>query len=219
MGLLDHFYEREPKATEPKKPAPALNTSIRPSAMPTTPSPVAAAPRTVVNAGKFNEHFARMFSAMNLPGPDYYEWCKGEEAVMGQVLDADARRAMVYAMLKTQGLTRATLLESAAKYRAAVDADINTYDQAVAAKEAKVLAPKRAALSEAKASIQQELAEIDRLQKGIASRENTIAQLELELRTEESNLEGAKALYLAARDTALGKIDQDVAYITNTIKE
>lgn len=214
MGLLDLFYERDNAAPAARPSTPAVNTNIRTS-MPAVPM----APSAVPSAGgtKFDGHFAKIFEKMNLPGPDYYEWTKAEAALLDQIPNEAARRAAVFSMLRTQGLDRSILLDSAAKYRVAVDADIQNYDKAVAAKLDSEIGPKRAALENARATIQREEAEIARLQAGIAAARGEIARMEQELSADEAALESAKAGYSAARDAALRKIDADVAYITNTI--
>lgn len=220
MGLLDLFYERGDSNKTVAKPAvtPRLNTNLR-SPMPATATKAAPVAASGKAASKFNAHFARKFDEMNLAGPDYYEWSKGEEAMAAHMPDTNARRMATFAMLKTQGLTRATLLDSAAKYRAAVESDVTAYEQAVADKERTVLGPKRTQLSEARASIQREQDEIARLQAAIAARESSIAEMEADLEAEEASLNEAKGGYMAARDQALAKLDADIQYINTNITD
>lgn len=218
MSLLDLFYEREGKADTAKPtPAvakPAVNTVLR--------TPTVAVPTSPVHAEqsatdrRFDEHFMRLFDKMNLPGPDYYEWAKAEAALVNKMPNEAARREAVMAMLSTQGLTRDILLETAAKYRAGVEGDINNYERAVTAKMTAEIEPKRAALEAARASVKNEEEQIARLRAAIDARVGDIAKMEAELDTDEASLERAKAGYSAARASALAKIDSDIAYINTT---
>ena len=80
---------------------------------------------------KFEKHFDTLMNAANLPGPDYFEFCKMMEALEVAVPDEKARYAAVFASLKVQGLTKDVLVSSAGKYKTVIQDDKTKFDGAV----------------------------------------------------------------------------------------
>jgi hypothetical protein len=78
---------------------------------------------------KFEQHFSGLFERSNLPGPDYYEFWKMMETLEAHVPDEKTRMAAVFATLSIQGLTKQTLLETAAQSKQIVETDRTEFEK------------------------------------------------------------------------------------------
>ena len=79
---------------------------------------------------RFADHFDKLFSDANIPGPDYYEFSKMITA-MQLVRDEQARYYAAYAGLQVQGLDKQKLLSTAAEYLRVLTADAGEFQKTV----------------------------------------------------------------------------------------
>jgi hypothetical protein len=117
------FFETEEKPT-PKP----VEKEVQKAAMPTytTPIPAPSNPSTVT---EFKKHFENVLKENNLPGNDFYEFKLMKDG-MNAIPDEGQRYVIAFSGLQATGLNKATLLETANKYVAIVEAEMHNFDSA-----------------------------------------------------------------------------------------
>ena len=167
---------------------------------------------------KFEAHFEELMDQANLPGPDYYEFCKMMEAFEKLVPDENARMVAVYASLSAQGLTRDKLIDSAQKYKDVLDLDKQNFDGALNQKAASDVESKKQRSADLDKKIADNSAQIQRLTKEITDAQIEIEKLKQDIGDGETKLQNNKRGYTLAYQAMINKINIDLRNIQTTIK-
>jgi len=210
LGVFVEF-EEDPKAPEPVQPS-AINP-IRP-----TPSaPIQAPALNQQDIDKFEKHFDSLFEKTNLPGPDYYEFFKMMETLEVHIADEKARISAVFASLSIQGLTKAKLLETAAQYKALIEADKAEFNKASDKKAQNELDSRKHNVVSLEKKIFDNSELIKNLTKEITEAQGKMAVLKDEIQSEEKKLSSAKTGYIVACDAIMNQINSDILKITTSL--
>lgn len=209
---LSVFVEMDESPT-PSAPTPTIptpTTSNQPPQINQQPTVAANTPIPQADLGKFVKHFEQLFEKTNLPGPDYYEFWKMMDTLEAHIPDENARIQAVFATLGLQGMTKVTLLDTAAKYKEEVLRDKANFEAAVQQKSDAEIAGRRSNIQSLEAEAGQKNQQIAQLQKEIAAATAKIDQLQQEIAAEESKINTSKQGYLTACGAMISKIDQDM---------
>ena len=169
----------------------------------------ATAGTVAAGSEKFKQYFDQLFKDANLPGPDYFEFSKMTEAMMG-ITDERARYSAAFAGLSVQGLDKQKLLNTAAQYIQVIETDADNFSNTV-----------DAALKEKVQTKQQEIADnvkrIQMLTKEISDLQNKISVLQNEVKENEEKIESSTGGYKVASESMKQRILFDIEKIKQYI--
>lgn len=166
---------------------------------------------------KFEKHFETLMNESNLPGPDYFEFCKMMEALEAAVPDEKARYAAVFASLGVQGLSKEKLINSAAKYKSVIQDDKAKFEIAVNDKLKGEVDSRKTQLKEFENKIVQNGEMIKKLTQEIADAQSKLQSLQSEITDKESKIKLNSDGYAIACDAMLTKINIDIQKIESLL--
>ena len=166
---------------------------------------------------KFEKHFDNLMNEANLPGPDYFEFCKMMEALEAAVPDEKARYAAVFASLSAQGLSKEKLINSAAKYKMVIQDDKTKFEQAVNDKLKGEVDSRKIEVSNLQNKIVQNTEAIKKLTQEITDSQGKIQSLSAEITEKESKIKTNIDGYSIASSAMLNKINVDIQKIETLI--
>jgi chromosome segregation ATPase len=166
---------------------------------------------------KFEKHFDKLMDETNLPGPDYFEFCKMMEALEAAVPDEKARYAAVFASLATQGLTKEKLINTAAKYKMVIQEDKTKFEQAVNEKLKGEVESRKGEVSNLQNKIVQNTETIKKLTQEITDAQTKIQALGTEITEKESKIKNNIDGYSIASSAMLNKINVDIQKIESLL--
>ena len=166
---------------------------------------------------KFEKHFDTLMNDTNLPGPDYFEFCKMMEALEAAVPDEKARFAAVYASLSVQGLSKDKLINSAAKYKAVIQEDRTKFELAVNDKLKGEVESRKNQLKDYEAKMVQNSDTIKKLTQEIVEAQAKIQSLNSEVSEKEAKIKTNIDGYTIACEAMLNKINVDIQKIDSLI--
>ncbi|MFB6457584.1 hypothetical protein ACE38W_20105 [Chitinophaga sp. Hz27] len=170
-----------------------------------TPSAISGA-----DLDKFEQHFTGLFEKSNLPGPDYFEFWKMMEALQKHLPDENARIPVVFATLSVQGLTKESLITSAAKYKLIIEEDKAAFDKAAGAKESDEVEKRRNEMQ----ALQQKIADnstlIQQLTQEITAAQQQASELKKEVEDQEEKILNSRRGYQVASEAMIRKINNDI---------
>jgi hypothetical protein len=166
---------------------------------------------------KFSKHFDTLFDKANLPGPDYFEFCKMMETLEAHIADEKARMSAVYASLAIQGMTKQKLIESANQYKLIVDKDKSEFDLAVNDKSKKEIESRKKTVEDLEKKIVSNSELIQNLTKEITAAQTKIATVKNEMLEEQNKLNARTGGYKIASDAMLNKIITDIQKLQNNL--
>lgn len=213
IGLFVVLDEEQPQqaTTDSARPADAQTAA--------TPSPAPSnQPISQAELSKFEKHFEQLFEQTNLPGPDYFEFWKTMDTLEAHIPEEKARMKAVFASLKIQGLTKATLLDTASKYKDAILKDKASFESAVQSKSESEIAGRESGIQKMEKEREEKRLLIEKLQKEIEESAAKIASLQQEIAAEKEKIENAQRGYLAACNAMVSKIDNDIQQFQQIIE-
>ena len=142
----------------------------------------AATPNKAVSDSRFQQHFEKLFSEANLPGPDYYEFSK-MIAAMRSITDEAARYNAAFAGLQVQGLNKEQLLATAAQYMQLLERDATDFQATIDVAMQEKVAAQQQELEGKKTRIQQLSQEIAQLHQEIGQLNSIIQENEEKIRS------------------------------------
>ncbi len=166
---------------------------------------------------KFEKHFDTLMNDANMPGPDYFEFCKMMEALEAAVPDEKARYAAVFASLKVQGLNKEILLSTAGKYKLVIQDDKTKFEAAVNDKLKGEVESRKTQLKDFENKIVQNTEAIKKLTADINDAQNKIQLLNAEIGEKESKIKTNSEGYGVACNAMLNKINLDIQKIQSLI--
>ncbi len=166
---------------------------------------------------KFEKHFDKLFEQSNMPGPDYYEFCKVQETLEAHIADEKARFAAAFASLSVQGLTKQRLIEAAAYYKEVILADKMKFEKAIDQKSHTDLETKKSSVTDLEKKIVDNSELIKKLTKEISDAQVKIAAMKTEISDEEKRLATNKNGYNLACEAMLNKISNDILKIQSNL--
>lgn len=171
----------------------------------------AAAPESVAAPSdqRFTEHFDKLFSEANIPGPDYYEFSRMITA-MQAIADERARYVAAFAGLQVQGLDKEKLLSTAGEYLRVLTTDAEQFGKTVEAAFQEKVHGKAAEAEEMGKRIQALSQEILELQTRAGAMQN-------EIKEARSRLEANSRAYDAECEYRKRQIRGDIEKINNYI--
>lgn len=178
------------------------------------------APKTTLNSDeieKFENHFDKLMNDVNLPGPDYFEFCKMMEALETAVPDEKTRYNAVFASLSAQGLSKEKLINSAAKYKSVIQEDKNKFEAAVNDKLKAEVESRKQQLKDLELKISQNSEAIRKLTQEITEAQGTIQTLNSEIGEKENKIKNNLDGYVVACSAMLNKINIDLNKIETLI--
>jgi hypothetical protein len=162
---------------------------------------------------KFEKHFDKLFEQANMPGPDYYEFCKMSETLEAHIPDEKARIAATFASLSIQGLTKQKLLEAAEYYKGIILKDKAAFEGAIDKKAQADLDTRKSNVVTYEKQIADNAELIKKLTAEITNAQTKIAALKEEIAVEEQKLNVNKNGYNLACEAMLNKINVDIQKI------
>ncbi|MBC7864956.1 MAG: hypothetical protein IAF38_18425 [Bacteroidia bacterium] len=177
-------------------------------------------PRTQLNhaeAEKFEKYFDQLFDKANLPGPDYYEFFKTMDTLEAHIHDEKARLSATFASLSIQGLTKETLLNTAAQYKVIMEKDRANFEKALADKLKSDVGQKAVEVQTFEKKIAANADLIQKLTKEISDAQALIGKLKTEITEEENKLSINKTGYMVACSAVINKITTDIQKIQTTL--
>jgi peptidoglycan hydrolase CwlO-like protein len=169
----------------------------------------AAAVATATVEDRFAEHFDKLLSEANIPGPDYYEFARMTAAMRG-IPDEAARFNAAFAGLQVQGLDKQRLLDTAAEYLRVLTADAQQFQTTVDASYQEKVKGKE---SEAEGMA----ARIKSLSQEMMQLQQRIGVLQDEIRASKEKLAGGSSAYNAESKRRQQEIQRDVEKINRYI--
>lgn len=222
MGLRNFFFEKEEEKKEQQKSTPPppsedgkvtfarrlpnLNTSTPTPATETQSSTYQTTPTADrEDIKKFTLHFDEVIENANVPAPNYYTFSR-MLAEMGDLPDPAKFRG-AFAALKIQGVSKATLIDTANRYLSLLDQDNAGFKKAV---------------EESTLSNQ---AEIDRIKKSINDNRQAITDLEKDTEEQikalrESCSIKTRALedQIAKNQSQIGPLEAETSKVRNKVR-
>ena len=166
---------------------------------------------------KFETHFEQLMDQANLPGPDYYEYCKMMETLEHHLPDENARMSAVFATLSVQGMTKEKLIATANSYKGIIETDHQNFEGALSNKAQSDINDRKQKSVDLQAKIKANADTIQALTKQITEMQAEIGALTKEIAEGEAKIETNQKGYLVAYQAMLNKIDTDIKKINNTI--
>ena len=166
---------------------------------------------------KFEAHFEQLMDKANLPGPDYYEFCKMMEALEPHVPDEKARIGAVFASLSVQGMTKEKLVSTALQYKDIINSDHDNFNNALNQKSSSDIEEKKQECTDLQKKISDNSDMIQKLTKEITDSQVQIGKLTQEITDSESKLENNKKGYEVAYNAMINKINTDIKDIQTSI--
>ena len=166
---------------------------------------------------KYESHFERVFEKANLPGPDYYEFCKMMETLKSHIPDEKARIEATFASLSIRGLTKEKLIDTAAKYIELIRHDKSDFERIVGEKSETDIGLRRKNILALEDSIAKKAEMIQKLTREIAESQHAISKLRNEISLEEKKVTTGKDGYYLACEAIVGKIIEDIQKIQSTL--
>jgi chromosome segregation ATPase len=166
---------------------------------------------------KFESHFDQLMTKANLPGPDYFEFCKMMEALESHVPDERARISAVFASLSVQGLTKDKLISTAKQYKDVFAADHDNFNNALNQKSTADIDEKKASCDALEKRMASDSEMIQKLTQEITDAQAQISKMKQEIADSEGKLENNKKGYEMAYNAMVQKINSDITDIQNTL--
>ena len=166
---------------------------------------------------KFEKHFDKLFEQANMPGPDYYEFCKVAETLEAHIPDEKTRFSAAFASLSVQGLTKQRLIEAAAHYKEVISADKIKFDLAIDKKGNTELETRKVSVVTMEKKIVDNSELIKTLTKEISDSQAKIATMKNEILEEEKRLASNKSGYNVAYEAMLNRINLDIQKIQSNL--
>lgn len=170
-----------------------------------------------VDIDKFEKHFDKLFEQSNMPGPDYYEFCKVQETLEAHIPDEKTRFSAAFASLSIQGLTKNKLIEAAGYYKEIIVADKQKFEKVLDQKNHSDLETKKNAVAALEKKIVDHSELIRNLTKEISDAQVQIAAGKNEVAEEEKRLSSNKNGYNIACEAMLNKINSDILKIQTNL--
>lgn len=209
LSVFVEFDEEANKTTEPSKSNPSVNVVSKFDSS-----------KNSLNheeIEKFEKHFDNLMNETNLPGPDYFEFCKMMEALETAVPDEKARFMAVFASLNVQGLSKEKLINSAGKYKIVIQEDKTKFELAVNDKLKSEVDSRKIQLKDYQAKLVQNNETIKKLTQEIADGQAKIQALYSEIGEKESKIKTNIDGYSIACEAMLNKINIDIQKIETLI--
>jgi uncharacterized coiled-coil protein SlyX len=165
---------------------------------------------------KLGKHFDKVFEKVNKPGADYFEYCKMMESLEAHIPDEKSRMAAVYDFLKTQGLQKEKVAESAEQYKQVILTDREVFKKAVSAKTAADIDSRKNEMNALETKVAENNATIARLQQQNAEARVTLEKLKKESAESESKIRKSTNNYAVASEAILNKINYDIQKINSS---
>lgn len=195
-----------------------LNTTDTPvSTIPKLSNDMVRNPLNHAEAEKFEKYFDNLFEKANFPGPDYYEFYKTMETLEAHIPDEKARVVATFASLSIQGLTKETLLDTAAKYKEIIEQDYINFEKALNLKSKSELGDRQTKIKTLEQKIASNSEQIQKLTKEISESQVLIGQIKNEVLEQENKLSRNKDGYQVACQAVLNKIVTDIQKIQSTL--
>jgi chromosome segregation ATPase len=215
---LSVFVEFDEESSKPIDTANTISSQTKVSNNNTTSR--IESPKTSLNSEdieKFEKHFDSLMNGANLPGPDYFEFCKMMDALENSVPDEKTRYTAVFASLSVQGLNKDTLINSAAKYKTVIQDDKTKFELAVNDKLKGEVESRKTQLKDLENKIVQNSEAIKKLTQEITDAQSKMQTLSAEVGEKESKIKTNLDGYTIACEAMLNKINLDIQKIQSLI--
>lgn len=156
---------------------------------------------------KFLEHFQKVFSNSNLPGPDYFEFSTMKNTPSMSVIPESARFAACFSALNVQGLTKQKLIETAQQYVQILELDATDFSSQLETKYKETVGKMTEEASHLNDLVQTSTKQIEELNKTILDASSRRQQLTVEISNQEQTLKTKKSFY----DFALAQMKQTIS--------
>lgn len=166
---------------------------------------------------KFEKHFEAVLSEANLPGPDYYEFCKTMEVLEAHIPDEKARMAACFASLAPQGLTKEILLNSAKHYLEVIKKDKTKFESAASEKYSHDVESRKTEIANLEKLIAKNSEMIQKLTKEISESQVKIQSLNKEILEESTKITNNKEYYQYSCDAIIKRILIDLNKIETSL--
>lgn len=170
-----------------------------------------------VDESKFLNHFDELFEKANLPGPDYFEWQKMLQSLVNNLPESVAYVASFEA-LKSMGLDKQKLVESAQKYIDIIEQDKAGFGKELLIKANVEVDSRNKEIETLKNSIQEKTELIIKLNKEIEEMNVRIQTLTKESFEYKQKIENANSGYLQVAEKRKSLIQSHIVNINNIIK-
>lgn len=214
---LGVFVEIEETPTDSSVDSSVNNQPIVSGNFKSTSNNIPLASLNQLDIEKFEKHFDKLFEQANMPGPDYYEFCKVAETLEAHIPDEKTRFSAAFASLSVQGLTKNRLIEAAAHYKEVISADKVKFDLAIDNKSNAELDSRKVSVSALEKKMVDNAELIKALTKEISDAQTKIAAMKSEILEEEKRLASNKSGYNVAYEAMINRINLDIQKIQSNL--
>jgi hypothetical protein len=174
------------------------------SGTPSPNQPDAAAPP---GDQRFADHFDKLFTDANIPGPDYYEFARMILA-MQVIPDERSRYVAAFAGLQAQGLDKNKLVATAGDYLRILGEDADAFQSTVETALREKVKNRSAEVGEKNSRIQA-------LSQEILGLQAQVAEMQKEILGSQEKLEGSRTAYAAESERRRRQIQTDIEKINH----
>lgn len=204
------IIEEETGKQKPTKKAPAENESKEPTTSKQAfaakkPSNVSGAPDK-----KFVNILLKAIEENNAEGFDYLEYKQSLQSLSGMEMDEPTRYKSAFAMAKTMGVTKTSLVKSASHYISILKNEESKFGEALKNQKSKQISDREQLMKNKQQSIVEKQKQIEKLSKEIDLEKAALEKLKTQINQSAAKVEATKERFEHAYHTVVDQIKHDL---------
>ncbi len=226
MGL---FFEEEETSEKNDKGTPPENSdqsntkpegqSAETATIPAPPINATIPPIAGVIDAKFADFLTKVIADNNLPGFDYYEFKEALHNMKDMNMSEQQKYQSVFATLRSAGLTKEKLLETAQHYVTVLETEGEKFAKASEGETAKEVTAREQKVTDLTTENQDLNQKIQELSDKIQENQGHISTFQGEISEEKTKIQQTVNNFNKTQESLIGKINSDIQNITTFIIE